>query len=126
LEAEIAETQAELDAAAVEASNDPAAIEAAMDLSARIAEQHENHTHFETMYSEHEAMRILAGLGFRTSDHDRDLSEFSGGWKMRAALAALLFQRPELLMLDEPTNHLDMPSVAWFGAFLRRYSRAFI
>src|SRR5204863_1635169 len=56
----------------------------------------------------------------------RDLSELSGGWKMRAVLAGLLFQQPDLLLLDEPTNHLDMPSVAWFSEFLRRYRRAFI
>jgi ATP-binding cassette subfamily F protein 3 len=45
---------------------------------------------------------------------------------MRAVLAALLFQQPDLLLLDEPTNHLDLPSVAWFAAYLKRYQRAFI
>ena len=53
------------------------------------------------------------------------MGEFSGGWKMRAVLAALLFQQPDLLLLDEPTNHLDMPSVTWFSDFLQRYRRAF-
>ncbi len=70
--------------------------------------------------------KILAGLGFAPSDATRDLGEFSGGWQMRAVLAALLFQQPDLLLLDEPTNHLDLPSVAWFAAYLRRYQRAFI
>jgi ATP-binding cassette subfamily F protein 3 len=53
------------------------------------------------------------------------MGEFSGGWKMRAVLAALLFQRPDLLLLDEPTNHLDMQTVTWFAAFMQRYPRAF-
>jgi ATP-binding cassette subfamily F protein 3 len=65
-------------------------------------------------------------LGFKDSDHVRDMSEFSGGWKMRAVLSSLLFQQPDLLLLDEPTNHLDMPSVAWFSGFLKRYERAFV
>ncbi|MDB4972251.1 MAG: ATPase component of transporter with duplicated ATPase domain, partial [Myxococcaceae bacterium] len=67
----------------------------------------------------------LAGLGFKESDYKRDIGEFSGGWKMRAVLAALLFQRPDLLLLDEPTNHLDMQTVTWFANFLQRYPRAF-
>src|SRR5690606_9522375 len=73
-----------------------------------------------------EAKGILAGLGFKPGDLERDIGELSGGWKMRAVLAALLFQRPDLLLLDEPTNHLDMPSVAWFSSFLRRYDRTFL
>ena len=100
--------------------------ESVMALAIRLAELHEELQHFETHYTPHEAQRILAGLGFCSDDGARDLSEFSGGWRMRAVLAALLFQRPDLLLLDEPTNHLDMPSVAWFSAFLRRYRRAFI
>jgi ATP-binding cassette subfamily F protein 3 len=97
-----------------------------LDLAAQIAELHERALHFEMHYSEHEALSILAGLGFAPSDHHRDLGEFSGGWKMRAVLGSLLFQRPDLMLLDEPTNHLDMPSVAWFGEFLQRYRRSFL
>ncbi|NRA33020.1 MAG: ABC-F family ATP-binding cassette domain-containing protein [Polyangiaceae bacterium] len=97
-----------------------------MELAGRVAELHEEVSDFDTHYSEFEAKRILSGLGFVDSDHARDLGEFSGGWMMRAVLAALLFQRPDLLLLDEPTNHLDMPSVAWFSSFLKRYNRAFI
>jgi len=94
--------------------------ETMMEQAARLSDVHEQLLHFETMYSEHEAHRILAGLGFEQSDNERDLGELSGGWKMRAHLAALLFLRPDLLMLDEPTNHLDLPSVAWLSNFLRR------
>ncbi|MCA9608280.1 MAG: ABC-F family ATP-binding cassette domain-containing protein, partial [Myxococcales bacterium] len=100
--------------------------EEVMDAAARLADLHERIAHFETTFSEHEAKRILAGLGFTDADHGRDIGEFSGGWKMRAVLASLLFQRPDVLLLDEPTNHLDMPSVAWFSAFLQTYRRPFV
>src|SRR6185436_13113587 len=60
------------------------------------------------------------------ADMSRDLGELSGGWRMRAVLASLLFQRPDLLLLDEPTNHLDVPSVAWLAAFLARWRGAFL
>ena len=110
---------------AVEAG-DASREEQLMELAGKLADLHDRLTHFDTFFSEHEAATILAGLGFRADEHGRDLGELSGGWKMRAVLAALLFQRPDLLLLDEPTNHLDMPSVAWFSAFLRRYPRAFV
>ncbi|MGB1275982.1 MAG: ABC-F family ATP-binding cassette domain-containing protein, partial [Nannocystaceae bacterium] len=92
----------------------------------KIADLHDKIGHFETHFSEHQALQILSGLGFGPQDYLRPLTSFSGGWRMRGVLAALLFQRPDLLLLDEPTNHLDLPSVAWFGAFLKRYSRAFV
>jgi ATP-binding cassette subfamily F protein 3 len=97
-----------------------------MDLAADVAELHERVLHFDQFFGEHEALAILAGLGFGPGEERRDLGELSGGWKMRAVLAGLLFQRPDVLLLDEPTNHLDLPSVAWFSEFLRRWSRCFV
>ena len=67
------------------------------------------------------AASILAGLGFSDEDQLRPCSEFSGGWRMRVALAAILFASPDLLLLDEPTNYLDLEGVMWLEDFLRRY-----
>jgi ATP-binding cassette, subfamily F, member 3 len=97
-----------------------------LDLAGDVGELHERIDHFERFFGEHEALAILAGLGFGPGDERRDLGELSGGWKMRGVLAGLLFQRPDVLLLDEPTNHLDLPSVAWFGEFLKKWNRCFI
>lgn len=67
------------------------------------------------------ARKVLAGLAFRNEDHDRLASTLSGGWVMRAHLARLLVQEPDLLMLDEPTNHLDLESLGWFQNHLLQY-----
>src|SRR5665213_355383 len=75
---------------------------------------------------EPKAKRILSGLSFREKDFNRPLREMSGGWVMRAHLARLLTQEPDLLMLDEPTNHLDLESLQWFQEYLQRYSGAII
>ncbi|MBV9990639.1 MAG: ABC-F family ATP-binding cassette domain-containing protein [Alphaproteobacteria bacterium] len=67
------------------------------------------------------AASILAGLGFDAQDQLRPCSEFSGGWRMRVALAAILFSAPDLLLLDEPTNYLDLEGVLWLEDYLKRY-----
>jgi ATP-binding cassette subfamily F protein 3 len=67
------------------------------------------------------AEQIMEGVGFQPKDYDRNLSEFSGGWLMRAALARVLLLGPDLLVLDEPTNHLDLESLLWLEEFLRSY-----
>ena len=67
------------------------------------------------------AAEILAGLGFTTADLSRPISEFSGGWRMRVAMAAALFAEPDLLLLDEPTNYLDLEGALWLEARLKKY-----
>jgi ATP-binding cassette, subfamily F, member 3 len=70
---------------------------------------------------EPEARRVLSGLGFGLRDQDRPLAQFSGGWRMRAALAALLLTDPTMLFLDEPTNHLDLPAMEWIEDYLEDF-----
>jgi ATP-binding cassette, subfamily F, member 3 len=72
------------------------------------------------------AAEILAGLGFSHADQQRPSSEFSGGWRMRLALAATLFAQPDLLLLDEPTNYLDLEGTLWLQEHLARYPRTVI
>ena len=72
------------------------------------------------------AARILLGLGFDEEMQARPLDSYSGGWKMRVALAALLFSEPELLLLDEPSNHLDLEATLWLENFLKSYSGTLI
>jgi ATP-binding cassette subfamily F protein 3 len=93
-----------------------------LELAQSLADLHEELDHFDDHYGAHRAGAILAGLGFTAID--RPLAEFSGGWRMRAALAGLLLQDPDLLLLDEPTNHLDLPTLAWLDGFLKRSKKA--
>ena len=72
------------------------------------------------------AAGILAGLGFSHEDQQRACSEFSGGWRMRVALAAVLFSEPDLLLLDEPTNYLDLEATLWLEEHIARYPRTVI
>ncbi|MDC7681673.1 ABC-F family ATP-binding cassette domain-containing protein [Asticcacaulis sp. BYS171W] len=70
------------------------------------------------------AAEILSGLGFSTADLTRPISDFSGGWRMRAALAGALLAEPDLLLLDEPTNYLDLEGALWLESKLKRYPNA--
>src|ERR1700688_588931 len=72
------------------------------------------------------AAAILSGLGFSTADQARPCHEFSGGWRMRVALAATLFSAPDLLLLDEPTNYLDLEGTLWLTDHLAHYPRSVI
>ena len=73
-----------------------------------------------------DAAKILAGLGFSPTQINEPLSTFSGGWQMRAHIARLLLEQPDLLMLDEPTNHLDLESINWLEQFLSNFAGALI
>lgn len=72
------------------------------------------------------AARILAGLGFDEEAQHQPLESFSGGWRMRVALAALLFSEPDILLLDEPSNHLDLEAEIWLESFLKSYRRTML
>jgi ATP-binding cassette, subfamily F, member 3 len=95
-------------------------------LAGRLTELHNEMTLIETIYPSHRAEKILAGLGFTGQNFNEPVSQLSGGWRMRASLASLLFQAPDLLLLDEPTNHLDLPSVMWLEQFLHEFKGAII
>jgi len=87
----------------------------------RIADIHERLTAIDAHTAPARAARILVGLGFDEPAQHRPLDSFSGGWKMRVALAALLFSQPDLLLLDEPSNHLDLEATLWLENFLKSY-----
>lgn len=84
----------------------------------RIAFREERLTAIEAHSAEARASSILRGLGFDAAAQARPCAEFSGGWRMRVALAATLFSRPDILLLDEPTNYLDLEGTVWLEAFL--------
>jgi len=87
----------------------------------RIAEIHERLIAIDAHSAPSRAARILSGLGFDEEAQHRPLESFSGGWRMRVALASLLFSAPDLLLLDEPSNHLDLEAVMWLEDFLQSY-----
>jgi len=89
----------------------------------RIAEIHTRLADIEAHAAEARAGAILAGLGFDAAAQLRPCSDFSGGWRMRVALAAVLFSAPDLLLLDEPTNYLDLEGTLWLESYIARYPR---
>ncbi len=118
LEERLAQAEAALAAAREQAEQ--------LELSQALAELHDELDHFEERFGRRRADRILAGLGFGPAELDRPARTLSGGWKMRAALAGILLQDPDLLLLDEPTNHLDVPTLEWFDTFLRGTRKALL
>ncbi len=87
----------------------------------RLGEIHERLNAIDAHTAPSRAARILVGLGFDEEAQHRPLDSFSGGWRMRVALASLLFSQPDLLLLDEPSNHLDLEAVLWLEDFLQSY-----
>ncbi|GGD98857.1 glycosyl transferase family 1 [Polymorphobacter glacialis] len=87
----------------------------------RLAEIHERLIAIDAYTAAARASRILVGLGFDEAAQHRPLDSYSGGWRMRVALAALLFSQPDLLLLDEPSNHLDLEATMWLENFLKTY-----
>lgn len=98
--------------------------EAARAVPERLAEIHERLISIDAGSAPARAGAILAGLGFDEAAQSRPMSSFSGGWRMRVALAAALFAAPDLLLLDEPTNHLDLEATLWLETWLARFSGA--
>ena len=92
----------------------------------RLGDLHERLIAIDAHAAPARAARILVGLGFDEDAQGRPLDSFSGGWRMRVALAALLFSQPDLLLLDEPSNHLDLEAVMWLEDFLKSYRATII
>jgi ATP-binding cassette subfamily F protein 3 len=86
-----------------------------------IAEIHERFADLDAYSAHARAATLMSGLGFSTEEQNRPCNSFSGGWRMRVALACALFNQPDLLLLDEPTNYLDLEGVIWLENFLKSY-----
>ena len=106
-----ADTEREALLAEAETATDPA----------RIAEVQTRLSDIEAWSAEARAATILRGLGFTHEEQQMPCAAFSGGWRMRVALAAVLFSEPDLLLLDEPTNYLDLEGALWLEAYLVKY-----
>ncbi|MGL4427198.1 MAG: ABC-F family ATP-binding cassette domain-containing protein [Alphaproteobacteria bacterium] len=94
--------------------------------SNRMGDLYERLIAIDAYTAEARAAVVLKGLGFSDEAQQQPLHTFSGGFRMRAALGAVLFQEPDLLLLDEPTNHLDLETSTWLETFLKRYPKSFL
>ena len=92
----------------------------------RIGDIHERLIDIDAWNADTRAAKVLSGLGFKTEDFNRATKEFSGGWRMRAAIAGVLVSEPDLLLLDEPTNYLDLEGAAWLEDYIRKYPHTVI
>ncbi|MDA9243659.1 ATP-binding cassette domain-containing protein [Amylibacter sp.] len=92
----------------------------------RIADIHGRLSDIDAYSAEARAASILSGLGFSSAAQARPCHEFSGGWRMRVALAGVLFAQPDILMLDEPTNYLDLEGTIWLETYLKRYPHSIL
>lgn len=92
----------------------------------RMTEIYDRLIQIDAFGAESRAAVVLRGLGFNTEEQSRPLNTFSGGYRMRMSLGAVLFQEPDLLLLDEPTNHLDLETADWLESFLKKYPKSFI
>ncbi len=88
----------------------------------RLADLNQQYAYMDANNIDADAERVLLGLGFKKTDFERNLSEFSSGWQMRVELAKILLRKTEIILLDEPTNHLDIESIQWLESFLQSYS----
>jgi ATP-binding cassette, subfamily F, member 3 len=117
LQAAQAELQA-IEGEIVAAAEDPDRLEALIE---RQGELLENFDRLGGYRVEADVAKVLAGLGFASTDRDKPCDQFSGGWQMRIALAKMLVRKPGLLLLDEPTNHLDLAATEWLEEYLAEY-----
>lgn len=116
---EIAELEAELDHYPADSAERHAAL-------ARLGVLQTEFEHLGGYRLRPEAEAALCSLGFKPSDMERPLNDFSGGWQMRATLARTLIADPDILLLDEPSNYLDVPAVEWLCKFLRSFKGTII
>ena len=88
----------------------------------RLADLNQQYAYLDANNIDADAERVLLGLGFKKTDFERNMSEFSSGWQMRVVLAKILLRKTEIILLDEPTNHLDIESIQWLETFLQSYT----